>query len=700
MYAKYTYTSGATLANIHSDLIAILTGEVNPGNLSTGCDQVNTSILNTATNAGWSLYDTVGTNAKCLSSPTVDGKTKYIVVKTAYLETDFTLTSNPPWSGYTLTNTNANAKGYSGCVFDGRYVYFAPCNNNGTYQGLVMRYDTYAPPVSTVGSWTVYDITAVNANSKGFQGCVYDGRYVYFVPNMTAAGTYSGQVTRYDTQGAGFTVSGSWSVYDTAANVQANSKGFINAVYDGRYVYFIPNTTSTGVNSGQVTRYDTQGAGFTNASAWAVYDVSNINIGCKGFYGAVFDGRYVYLVPFQNPSYSGLVAMYDTQGAGFTNASAWSVFDMTTVNANSKGFQGGVFDGRYVYFVPYSSSPGVYSGIVTIYDTQGDGFTNSSSYTAIDLTAFNAGFVGFNGAVFDGRYVYLAPYYSTSNGIAARYDTFELPTAASSWAAVNTYSGSPGGCQFQGGVFDGRYVYFSPMYYNRAMVEQYDTTGVSTTSYILELKTYESFDTSKHRGTNVTYASNNSVSYQLKLAVGTGGSIYISASARHMVLNSSAGNLTNTGPVGVFERTRKSLWDTTTNNYPPYCWISFGLCFTANTNNLYMPRTIDLNGLDAIGSSASAILTTPYGANNSASTGFFQSLATTVPGLNKALIHQFLPLSIINATNGFVGGDISSLCDVWLTTYGYGADKEEVSDGINTYVIWAVGSYRIAVRKG
>lgn len=590
MYAKYTYTSGATLANIHSDLIAILTGEVNPGNLSTGCDQVNTSILNTATNAGWSLYDTVGTNAKCLSSPTVDGKTKYIVVKTAYLETDFTLTSNPPWSGYTLTNTNANAKGYSGCVFDGRYVYFAPCNNNGTYQGLVMRYDTYAPPVSTVGSWTVYDITAVNANSKGFQGCVYDGRYVYFVPNMTAAGTYSGQVTRYDTQGAGFTVSGSWSVYDTAANVQANSKGFINAVYDGRYVYFIPNTTSTGVNSGQVTRYDTQGAGFTNASAWAVYDVSNINIGCKGFYGAVFDGRYVYLVPFQNPSYSGLVAMYDTQGAGFTNASAWSVFDMTTVNANSKGFQGGVFDGRYVYF--------------------------------------------------------------------------------------------------------------SPMYYNRAMVEQYDTTGVSTTSYILELKTYESFDTSKHRGTNVTYASNNSVSYQLKLAVGTGGSIYISASARHMVLNSSAGNLTNTGPVGVFERTRKSLWDTTTNNYPPYCWISFGLCFTANTNNLYMPRTIDLNGLDAIGSSASAILTTPYGANNSASTGFFQSLATTVPGLNKALIHQFLPLSIINATNGFVGGDISSLCDVWLTTYGYGADKEEVSDGINTYVIWAVGSYRIAVRKG
>jgi hypothetical protein len=93
-----------------------------------------------------------------------------------------------------------------------------------------------------------------------------------------------------------------------------------------------------------------------------VFDTTTVNANSKGFNGAVFDGRYVYLVPYNNGAFYGQVTRYDTTGS-FTAAGSYSVFDTTTVNANSKGFIGAVFDGRYVYLVPYSN--GVSFGQVT-----------------------------------------------------------------------------------------------------------------------------------------------------------------------------------------------------------------------------------------------------------------------------------------------------------------------------------------------
>ncbi|MDE2218414.1 MAG: tail fiber domain-containing protein [Patescibacteria group bacterium] len=223
--------------------------------------------------------------------------------------------------------------------------------NNGSFGGGA----TPGNISMTADNVAVYDTTAVNANSKGFMGAVFDGRYVYFVPYNN--GVPSGQITRYDTTGS-FTASGSYAVYDTTA-VNANSKGFEGAVFDGRYVYFVPN--NNGVYSGQITRYDTTGS-FTASGSYAVYDTTAVNANSKGFMGAVFDGRYVYFVPNYNGVPSGQITRYDTTGS-FTASGSYAVYDTTAVNANSKVFEGAVFDGRYVYFVPYNN--GVYSGQIT-----------------------------------------------------------------------------------------------------------------------------------------------------------------------------------------------------------------------------------------------------------------------------------------------------------------------------------------------
>jgi hypothetical protein len=81
------------------------------------------------------------------------------------------------------------------------------------------------------------------------------------VPNLHGV---SGQVTRYDVTGS-FTDNRSWDFYDTEAQ-NSKSKQFFGAVFDGRYIYFVPEGGVYPAYDGQVTRYDTTG---NNASGCA-----------------------------------------------------------------------------------------------------------------------------------------------------------------------------------------------------------------------------------------------------------------------------------------------------------------------------------------------------------------------------------------------------------------------------------------------
>ncbi len=114
-----------------------------------------------------------------------------------------------------------------------------------------------------------------------------------------------------------FTDPSSWTTFDTSVLGQYASK-YSGVAFDGRYVYFAPGSRgiipgSAIVPSGLFTRYDTT-ASFTAAPSWSVFDVATVNILAKGFAGAAFDGRYVYLVPYSDDVLSddGIIARYDT----------------------------------------------------------------------------------------------------------------------------------------------------------------------------------------------------------------------------------------------------------------------------------------------------------------------------------------------------------------------------------------------------
>jgi hypothetical protein len=353
---------------------------------------------------------------------------------------------------FDTTTVNPNASGFYGTTFDGRYVYLVPYANSGaSFDGVVTRYDTQGS-FGSPSAWATFDTTIVDTNARGFEGAAFDGRFLYLVPN---GATSSGLTVRFDTQ-ASFTSTASWIAFDMAT-VDAKAKSFRGATFDGHYIYFIGGSTLPG--TGVIMRLDTT-ASFTSSTSWTPFDPTSLNPDAKGFFGGVFDGRYLYVLPNNNGSDNGLMLRYDTS-ATFTSPASWTVFDTTTVHSNARGFAGGAFDGRYLYLAPFDNDS-ARDGVVTRYDTTAN-FTSTAAWATFDATAINANAKGFVTATFDGRYVYFSPYEvaaSTPDGVVARYDTLGGFASSSSWSTFDTSSLDTQAKGYGGSVFDGKYVYF------------------------------------------------------------------------------------------------------------------------------------------------------------------------------------------------------------------------------------------------
>jgi hypothetical protein len=242
----------------------------------------------------------------------------------------------------------------------------------------------------------------------------------------------------------------------------------------------------------------------TDPMLWQLFDVTTVNPAAMGFDGAVFDGRYLYLVPYQGGG-GGLVVQYDTHGAqgqngqtldGFTIAQSYVTWDLTTVDSRLKGFWGGAFDGRYVYFVPYGS--GGTSGVVARYDTTLT-FGSAGSVVTVDLaaTVSDPRAVGFSGAVFDpdAGTLYFVPYHQGS--FLVRYHTAAPLDAGSSY---ETYPETAGASVFFGGAFDGRFLYYGPVGGQSDTILRYDTNGSLSSP-----GSYATFNPSSAKGSATNY---------------------------------------------------------------------------------------------------------------------------------------------------------------------------------------------------
>eukprot|EP00698_Gefionella_okellyi_P002256 TRINITY_DN1206_c0_g1_i5.p1 TRINITY_DN1206_c0_g1~~TRINITY_DN1206_c0_g1_i5.p1 ORF type:complete len:4563 (-),score=1064.68 TRINITY_DN1206_c0_g1_i5:1590-14723(-) len=405
---------------------------------------------------------------------------------------NYGVTSGNNW--LTFITTTYGASGFSATVFDGRYVYYIP-GQDGTAvaPATVLQYDPYNPVSGNIhtGSLSFLQYTVF---AGGYNGGVYDGRYVYLVPAYPNCNVF-----RYDTSTNRFTESSSWNVFNPCASVisgVAAVSGFAGGVFDGRYVYLIPSTTAAAAEHGVMLRFDPKT--FSTASSWLGADLQT-TVNAVGFSAGAFDGRYVYLVPLSTAAgTTARFVRYDTTTT-MTGFATFSALDQFTFGTAAQGYYGGTFDGRYVYFVPsvHPTGPTAHS-LVLRFDTAATVFSALTGWSAYAVPGG-----GYQGAVFDGRFVYLVGATGVAGSGIARYDTTLTFNEAASWAHQQ-YTAA-GTNMYVGGVFDGRYVYFAP---------RDTTTDVCNTALILDTGAMQPQQRMAHtaRSSELFVASNGKIS--------------------------------------------------------------------------------------------------------------------------------------------------------------------------------------------
>ena len=310
--------------------------------------------------------------------------------------------------------------------------------------------------LATFDTFDAYDAGDTSGlDTRGFFGAVFDGRYVYFAPQHNLTQRH-GNVLRYDTHAA-FGDRASWLAYDAGRTSGLDTRGYYGAVFDGRHVYFVPRYDGERHHS-RLLRYDADGD-FLSPESWTAYDLGLAN----SFQSGAYDGRYVYLCPgytqkggnvklvgFDALAACGRIVRYDTRSP-FADEASYAAYDAShTPGIDARCFDGAIFDGRYVYFAPL-----MFSGVLR-HDTRG-AYDDPDGWKGFDAAPLGMGRCV--GAIFDGRYVYFVPYGRSSTVV--RHDTLGDFADRESWSSHDAWHTSGLHTRgYDGAAFDGRYVIF------------------------------------------------------------------------------------------------------------------------------------------------------------------------------------------------------------------------------------------------
>lgn len=206
--------------------------------------------------------------------------------------------------------------------------------------------------------------------------------------------------------------------------------------------------------------------------------------------------------------------------------------------------------------------------------------------------------------------------------------------------------------------------------------------------------------------------------------------LYITASARHMgfhTLTNASGNYYPGDLGGVFECTRKDIWNTSSSGFLPAVQTNsaYGLITHGNTNatnhyitgggpyglntTRYMADHLATPTVISAGKSAMTLpwysgIPNDYDSTYIALTGCGMSTtgSSMVTNSTGSKVHGLIPFGHGRCVHRFIGGEISPVCNIFITTTSFGAAYDTITVSGTTYEIWKLYSYNtaLAIKRG
>ena len=226
-----TFTDGGVLiGNSTSDIQVTSTGSSGEVLTSTGAGSDPTF---QAVASGGDSVQEARLRAQAAKAGFIDDNSTLTNLK-AYVDEYTRLNKERNWETMSMSTaqgaTSLDVAYAASSVFDGRYMYFGT-QSSATF----LRFDTQGQ-FAVAGDWTTMSESTVlgAARSNAFNGIIFDGRYVYYVPD------FSDTFLRFDTKGTSFVTTSDWTTMSmsTAQGATFLDNAYVGAIFDGRYVYF------------------------------------------------------------------------------------------------------------------------------------------------------------------------------------------------------------------------------------------------------------------------------------------------------------------------------------------------------------------------------------------------------------------------------------------------------------------------------
>jgi uncharacterized repeat protein (TIGR03803 family) len=271
---------------------------------------------------------------------------------------------------YSFTGGNDGADPRGGLVFSSNSLFGVTVYGGSNNFGTIFKVNT-----DGTGFTNLYSFRGGSDGGYPFGDLVMSGATLYGTTEYGGAWS-NGVVFAINADGTDFT-----NLYNfTALKNNTNNDGsapLAGLILSGNFLY---GTTYLGgsFGAGTVFAIDTNGAGFTN-----LYSFRGGGDGRRPAGGLILSGHTLYgTTEYGGSSSNGTIYAINTNGTGFTNLYNFTALNNFTNSDGANPYAGLILSGNTLYGTALNGGEG--SGTLFAVDTDGSGFTNLYTFTALN----------------------------------------------------------------------------------------------------------------------------------------------------------------------------------------------------------------------------------------------------------------------------------------------------------------------------